>query len=120
MSIFSKIWAALQWFGKLFTSRAAKDALGLVNEFLPQVAPIVQSIQKIVPSVKDASWNDISNAYKSFGIVLGTIEESPSAFGQALAQLALAATRDKLGDKTTPERIIKAAIEIALVGLKAK
>ena len=120
MSIFSAIWSALKWFGKLFTSKAAKDALALVSEFIPQVLPIVKSIKIIVPNVGEAKVSDIINAYNSFHVPIDGIKDNPADFAGHLAQLALTVVRQQLKDTTTPERIINAAIELALVGLKAK
>jgi translation elongation factor EF-1beta len=120
MNFFSAIWNSLKWFGRLFTSNAAKAALELVNAFLPQVMPIVSAIQALVPNVGTATLADIYKAYQSFGVTIGEIKENPVAFGQALAALALAVVRQQLKDNTTPSRIINAAIELALVGLKAK
>jgi len=120
MSIFSKIWAGLKWVGKLFTSKAAKDALNLVDSLVPMVLPTVTSINKIVPSVGDATISDIVDAYQSFGVSAANIKSDPKEFGSQLAQLALTVTRDQLKDTSTPERVIKAAIELALVLIKAK
>lgn len=123
MSILGKIWGALKWFGRLFTSKAAQDAFKMVDDLLPQVTPIVNEIRDIVPNVSTATLNDIKSAYAKFGIAfdsaIGTIKENPMAFGSALATLALMVAKKRINNDSLPTRIIKAAIELALVGLKA-
>ena len=120
MSIFGAIWGALKFLGRLFTSPAAKEAFALVDAFLPKVAPIVKDIQTMIPNVSTATLGDIKNVYNSFGIALDDIKDNPASYGTALASLALTVARNRFGDTSTPSRIIKAAIELALVGLKAK
>jgi len=120
MSVFAKIWAGLRWFGRLFTTQAAKDAFKLVDEMLPHVAPIVRLIRDIVPNVSQASFEDIKAAYSAFGKAIGDIRQDTMGFGMALAELALMVARERIADSSIPTRILKAAIELALVALKAK
>jgi hypothetical protein len=120
MSIFGAIWGALKFLGRLFTSPAAKEAFGLVDAFLPKVAPIVKEIQEHIPNVSTATLGDVKNVYSAFGVALDDVKENPVSFGTALASLALTVVRSRFNDTSTPSRIIKAAIELALVGLKAK
>jgi hypothetical protein len=120
MNLFNTIWQALKAIGKFFTSKAAKSALELVISFIPQVSPIVDAIRKIVPNVGEAKLADILTAYQAFGISIQNIRSDPKEFAGYLAELALTVARQRLKADSTPERILNAAIEMALVELKAK
>jgi hypothetical protein len=121
MSIFAKIWSALVWFKRLFTSDAAQEAFALVDSILPVVSPVVDAIRKIVPDLDSATIADIKAAYAKFGFVVQEIGKDKIAFGWALSRLALMVARDRIpGGSSIPTRIIQAAIELALVAIKAR
>lgn len=118
MGFLSKILSGLKWFGRLFTSSIAKEAFELADSIVPVVLPVVSEIRKIVPDLGNATINDIKRAYAAFGQVLGDIKMDKAAFGTALAELALTVARTRVPDANMPTRIIKFAIEAALLFLK--
>lgn len=120
MSIFSKIFGAFKWLGRLLGSKEVKAALGMVDDLVPQILPIVTEINRIVPSAKSASFSDILSVYNAFGKSASQVKDDPKSFGASLAALALSVAKSKIHIPGIPDRIINFAIEAAVMALKAK
>ncbi|HSW40403.1 MAG TPA: hypothetical protein VLL97_13020 [Acidobacteriota bacterium] len=116
-----KIFSILVWpfrkLYKLFTSEAAKSALSQIDELIPQVIDIVENLRAFDP--KTATVADIIELYRKHKVELvGTLLQDPVSIGNALLNLATFLVKQREPNKSTS--VIQAAIQLALVALKAE
>ena len=115
MNLFSAIAGAFKKLWKIIVSPAAQRAVETAVDLVPEVLPIVQDLRSIDP--KTASVSDIYALYAKYKIPIQGLLQDPTAIGNALLNLATALVKRQQPNLATS--LIQAAIQIALVALKA-
>ena len=116
MFILSSIGKAFKWLFRQLTSDRAKRAIESAANLVPEVMPIVQDLRVLDP--KTATVSEIMALYEKYRVSpLTAIAPNSTSIGNALLNLATAVVKkEKPGLATS---IIQAAIQIALISLKA-
>jgi len=101
---------------QFFGSKKVQTALEKIADLVPEVQSIVADLQGVDP--RTATYLDIVNLYEKHSVIISeTISKTPTGYGNALLNLAtILVKRQKPGISTS---VIQAAIQIALVALKA-